>query len=71
MGKKMQAYKKLFNWLLLALIGLFCLIYLGYHLAYWQKIYPGIKILNQPIGNKTISETELFLKNYLLSQNQP
>ena len=71
MGKKMQAYKKLFNWLLLALIGLFCLIYLGYHLAYWQKIYPGIKILNQPIGNKTISETDLFLKNYLLSQNQP
>ncbi|MCJ7804822.1 peptidoglycan binding domain-containing protein [Patescibacteria group bacterium] len=71
MKKKMQAYKNWFNWLILALIGFFCLIYLGYHLAYWQKIYPGVKILNQPVGNKTVKEASLFLEYYLVSQNQP
>ena len=67
----MQVYKNWFNYLLLALIGFICLIYLGYHLAYWQKIYPGVKILNQSVGNKSVKEATLFLENYLISQNQP
>jgi len=71
MKKKMQAYKNWFNWLVLALISFLCLTYLGYHLAYWQKIYPGLKVLNQPVGNKTIEEAALSLENYLTAQNQP
>jgi len=71
MKKKMQAYKNWLKWLGLALIGFFCLLYLGYHLAYWQKIYPGVKILNQPVGNKTIKEATFLLEDYLVSQNQP
>lgn len=71
MQKKMQAYKNWIHWPFLILAGLFCLVYLGYHLAYWQKIYPGVKILNQPAGNKTTQEAAGFLENYLASQNQP
>lgn len=71
MKKKMQAYKSWIHWPFLILAGLFCLVYLGYHLAYWQKIYPGVKILNQPVGNKTTQEAAPFLENYLASQNQP
>ncbi len=67
----MQAYKNWLHWPLLALAGLLCLVYLGYHLAYWHKIYPGVKILNQPVGNKTTQEAATFLENYLASQNLP
>jgi vancomycin resistance protein YoaR len=30
------------------------LILLAYHLAYWHKIYPGIAVAGQPVGNQTI-----------------
>jgi vancomycin resistance protein YoaR len=71
MKEKMQAVKNWFHWPLLILAGLFCLTYLGYHLAYWQKIYPGVKILNQSVGNKTIEEATSSLEKYLISQNHP
>jgi len=67
----MQDYKNWLHWPFLILAGLFCLVYLGYHLAYWQKIYPGVKILNQSVGNQTPQEASLFLENYLASQNHP
>lgn len=46
------------------------LIFITYHLAYWQKIYPGISVLGQSIGNqdlKTATETI----NQLVNQASP
>ncbi len=41
--------------LILVLAFLF-LVFLSYHLAYWQKIYPGITVLKEPIGNQTLGK---------------
>lgn len=45
---------------LTALVGF--IIYLGYHLAYYQKIYPGISVARIPLGNRTSGEASLILK---------
>lgn len=34
----------------------FFLVLIAYHLAYWDKIYPGIVIAGQTVGNETIAE---------------
>lgn len=44
----------------LFLVAFLILIFIGYHLAYWQKIFPGVTVLDHSIGNqdlKTASET--------------
>jgi vancomycin resistance protein YoaR len=43
---------------LVVIIGLafLFLIFFSYHLAYWQKIYPGITVLKEPIGNQTLGK---------------
>ncbi|PJC28187.1 hypothetical protein CO054_01460 [Candidatus Shapirobacteria bacterium CG_4_9_14_0_2_um_filter_39_11] len=59
MRKKIQAHIKgriVFLPLILT-FSFLILIFLSYHLAYWGKAYPGVVIINQPVGNKTISET--------------
>jgi vancomycin resistance protein YoaR len=71
MSKKMQPLKKWLSWLCLALVGFFFLVYTGYHLAYFQKVYPGVNILGQPVGNKKVTQVILFLENYLSNQNSP
>lgn len=71
MLKKMQPLKKILSWLLFTLTVFFFLVYLGYHLAYFQKIYPGVKILGQPVGNQKVNQVSLFLEKYLAAQNAP
>ena len=71
MKKKMQPLKKWLAWLLSAFVLFFFLVYTGYHLAYFQKIYPGITILGQPVGNKKIVQVIPLLENYLNYQNSP
>jgi vancomycin resistance protein YoaR len=44
----------------LLVISCLFLIFTTYHLAYWQKIYPGVTVLGQSVGNqakKTAEET--------------
>lgn len=66
MNKKMQPDKKKkknwWQWTLICLLAFFSLIIFIYHLAYWQKIYPGVRILNYKVGNQTISQAVDFLK---------
>ena len=71
MIKKMQPLKKWLGWLILTLVVFFFLVYTGYHLAYFQKIYPGVNILNQPMGNKKVAQVVPLLENYLNGQNSP
>lgn len=39
----------------ISIISLLALILITYHLAYWQKIYPGITVANQPVGNQNLA----------------
>jgi hypothetical protein len=71
MIKKMQPLKKWLGWLMLALVIFFFLVYTGYHLASFQKIYPGVNILGQPVGNKKVTQVVPLLENYLNGQNSP
>jgi vancomycin resistance protein YoaR len=52
------------------LIGFLILTFVGYHLAYWQKIYPGITVLGQSIGNQNLKTAEETI-NQLISQSHP
>ena len=57
MRKKLQP-------LLLPISGLFLLpllIIVSYQLAYWHRIYPGVTILGQPLGNYTLSEAKKII----------
>ncbi len=70
MNKKVQGTKKelkkaILKWLLTSLFTLLLLFFIVYHLAYLKKIYPGVSIAYQPVGNKTISEASIVLNNYL------
>jgi len=66
MRKRFQERKKLWLYLSAVLLLLF-LIFVGYHLAYWNRIYPGITIVNQPMGNKTIAEAITSIKSHVSS----
>jgi len=80
-NKKNQPKKKItvFNikrkslWLkmIFGFLVLLFLVVLTYHLAYWQKIYPGVKILNYKVGNQTISQAIDFLKKQPHFQQNP
>ena len=53
MKKKLQGKKKWLTGILSALLILMALISASYHLAYWGRIYPGVAIAGQPVGNLT------------------
>jgi len=38
------------------------LIFVAYHLAYWERIYPGVAIAGQAVGNLTPAEAEAMIK---------
>ena len=44
-------------------LSIFVLILMAYHLAYWNRIYPGVTIAGQPVGNKTRAETTKDLES--------
>ena len=85
MRKKIQEIRKWLNSHMVKwLIGSFCaivvlialatslLILAGYHLAYWSKAYPGVVIINQPVGNKATNEiiSNLQFTIYNLNANK-
>jgi len=43
------------------LLGLFLILPLSYELAYFERIYPGIKIAGEEVGNKTKEEAQKLL----------
>ena len=61
MKKKLQLlWPKIAFLIPISIFSFLLLILIGYHLAYWQKIYPGVTVLGQSVGNqdlKTASET--------------
>lgn len=72
--KILKSYFKIKNWwqqTLVYLLAFLCLIIFIYHLAYWQKIYPGVKILNQIVGNQTVSEAIDIINQKLNLQKIP
>ncbi len=44
--------------IILSLTALLLLIIGSYHFAYWQRIYPGVVIASQPVGNYTLPKAE-------------
>lgn len=54
MGKKLQLLgQKALFFIPVAIVLFSGLILIGYHLAYWQKIYPGVTVLGESIGNQS------------------
>lgn len=72
MAKK---YKHILNTFRLKISIFFCSIFLvlpivvffAYHLAFFDRIYPGVYISQIPIGNMTMSEAETVLASYFNS----
>jgi len=70
MNKKVQEGKKylkkfLLKWTLTAFLFLLLAVFVTYHLAYWEKIYPGVSIAHQDLGNKTIIQGLSLLQDYI------
>jgi len=78
MKKKVQAlnsaknnlFQKLITWFVGSFIALVVLLFACYHLAYWHKIYPGIKILGYSVGNQTVAQATKTIEASL-AQIQP
>lgn len=54
----------------IAIVLSLSLILIGYHLAYWQKICPGITVLGQSIGNQDLATANQTIEE-LISQASP
>ncbi len=46
------------------------LVFIGYHLAYWHKIYPGVTVLGQSVGNQDLTTANKTI-NQLINQASP
>lgn len=58
-------------WSTLGIIGFLALTFIVYHLTYWHKIYPGVKVAQQSLGNRNSLEAKTILENYLQKQAIP
>lgn len=52
------------------LLAILMVTYISYHLAYWQKIYPGVTVLGHSVGNQNL-ETARHTISQLVSQASP
>jgi len=52
--------------ILIGTLGLLGLILTAYQLAYRGRIYPGVTIANQPVGNKTVDEATVDIRYKIL-----
>lgn len=56
MRKKLQLFgQKALFFIPVVIILSLALILIGYHLAYWQKIYPGVTVLGWSVGNQDLT----------------
>ena len=71
MKNKLQAIRlRLLLSIILAFIAFLSLVFISYHLAYWQKIYPGVTVLGQSVGNQNL-ETANFTISRIINQASP
>ena len=75
MKKKVQApivlkRQKVFFWLGGFVGGLIILTVSCYHFAYWHKIYPGVTVAGQRMGNQTLTQATEKIKS-LTANLQP
>jgi len=68
--KKVQERKKwpngyIVKWSIGGLAAFLILIFASYHLAYWDKIYPGVTIVGRPVGNQTITQATETLNSLI------
>jgi len=71
MGKKLQLLgQKALFFIPVAIVLFSGLILIGYHLAYWQKIYPGITVLGQSVGNQNLAIANQTIEK-LINQASP
>lgn len=57
--------RRSFSWVAGILIAILVLIFTGYHLAYWNKIYPNVTVAGQSLGNQTRLQASKNLENLL------
>ena len=57
--------RRALKFFLLIFIGLPCFTFGAYHLAYHQRIYPGITAAGQPVGNFTLSQATQAIEKKL------
>jgi len=67
---KSNLFQKLITWFVGSFIALAVLLFACYHLAYWHKIYPGVKILGYSVGNQTVTQATKTIEASL-AQIQP
>lgn len=59
MKKELQgSWKRVFLLVSLSCLIFTSLIFIAYHFAYWNRVYPGITIVGQSVGNLALTETE-------------
>jgi len=63
--KKKFLWQNLITWGVGGLIAFLVLAFACYHLAYWHKIYPGVKVLGQSIGNQTIVQATSIIEKFM------
>lgn len=71
MEKKLQLLgEKVLFFIPVAIVLFIGLVLIGYHLAYWQKIYPGITVLGQSVGNQDLATANQTVEK-LINQASP
>jgi len=70
MSKKLQlAWQKAVFFIPVAIVLFLFLIFLGYHFAYWQKIYPGVSVLDHSLGNQNLTTAQETVKQIIAEAN--
>ncbi|MCJ7792673.1 MAG: VanW family protein [Candidatus Marinimicrobia bacterium] len=70
MSKKLQlAWQKAVFFIPVAIVLFLFLIFLGYHFAYWQKIYPGVSVLGHSLGNQNLTTAQQTVKQIIAEAN--
>jgi vancomycin resistance protein YoaR len=71
MSKKLQiAWQKAVFFIPVTIVLFLFLISFGYHFAYWQKIYPGVRILGHSLGNQNLTMAQITIKQ-VIAEAQP
>lgn len=66
MSRKLQLFgQKTLFFVPVAIILFLGLVSISYHLAYWQKIYPGVTFLGQSIGNQDVTTAHQTIKKLI------
>ncbi len=66
MTKKLQLFgQKTLFFVPVAIVLFLGLVSISYHLAYWQKIYPGVTVLGHSIGNQNVATAQATIEKLI------